>query len=87
MLLIEAPHPVIYSHYDRCSWTEVAEPYPSGLTKFVAKAVVSTLTPAVRRQPLDIAACAISAVVAASAKLTIQDLGLVTEVPLSLTWS
>ena len=62
----------------------MAEPYPSGLAKFVAKAVVSTLTPAARRrQPLDIAACAISAVVAASAKLTIQDLGLVAEVPLS----
>ena len=47
-----------YSHVHKCSWTKVAEPYPSQLSKFLAKSVVVSLTPAERRQPLDINACA-----------------------------
>ena len=47
-----------YSHAHKCSWTKVAEPYPSRLSQFLAKSVVESLTPAERRQPLDINACA-----------------------------
>ena len=48
-----------YSKLHRCSWTKVAEPYPTGLARYLAALVVGGLTPPQRRSKLDIAACAL----------------------------
>ena len=47
-----------YSRYHRCSWTQVAEPYPASLSRFLAKLVHQSLLPVERRCTLDAAACA-----------------------------
>ena len=47
-----------YSRQHGCSWTLVAQPYPSSLCKFLALAVSESLKPISRRVKLDIAACA-----------------------------
>ena len=48
-----------YSKYHRCSWTQVAEPYPASLSRFLAKMVLQSLLPAERRCNLDAALCQI----------------------------
>ena len=47
-----------YSKLHRCSWTKVAEPYPTGLARYLAVLVVEGLKPPHRRGKLDIVACA-----------------------------
>ena len=47
-----------YSKLHGCSWTRVAEPYPSKLSQVLAKAVATSLLPEARQVPLDLAACA-----------------------------
>ena len=47
-----------YSRQHGCSWTQVAQPYPGSLCKFLALAVAESLKPTDRQVKLDIAACA-----------------------------
>lgn len=47
-----------YSREHRCAWTKVAEPYPTGLARFLALLVYEGLKPPNRRSKLDISACA-----------------------------
>lgn len=51
-------HLVGYSKRHGCSWTKVAEPYPSSLCAYLARAVVEALKPVERQRRLDVAACA-----------------------------
>ena len=47
-----------YSRAHGCAWTKVAEPYPTGLARYLAKLVVEGLKPQQRRDKLDIVSCA-----------------------------
>ncbi len=47
-----------YSKVHRCSWTRVAEPYPVGLSRFLARGICESLKPPERRVLLDSAECA-----------------------------
>lgn len=47
-----------YSRAHGCAWTKVAEPYPTGLARYLAKLVVEGLKPQQRREKLDIVSCA-----------------------------
>ncbi len=47
-----------YSRAHGKSWTKVAEPYPSGLCAYLARALVESLKPTDRRRRLDVSSCA-----------------------------
>ena len=61
-LLCECVRPHIrlvgYSQLQKCSWTKVAESYPTSLCKLLARAVTEFLKPVERRVQFDPAACA-----------------------------